>query len=170
MRYIIILLSLILIIFFTLSIQTKNVEIKPVNLNKNHMCASDAMIIVNYNGPKAQILWKDGSRSFYCEAREIFYDLLDTIKNKQVLASYVQDFSNIEWGSYNDRWILAKDAYYVVDSDKDGAMGLTYFPFSILESAKLFQSNHGGDLLKFNEITAHTLSKSANLLKDRMIF
>jgi len=170
MRYVILLFSLVVIIFFTLFFQKENIDIKPINLNKNHMCASDAMIILNYNGPKAQILWKDGSRSFYCEAREAFYELLDKVQSKRILACYVQDFSNLKWGSYIDKWILANDAYYVVDSNKDGAMGLTYVPFSNLDSAKKFHDIHGGDLLKFNEINDKTLSKSAELLKSRMIF
>ena len=95
--------------------------------------------------------------------------MLDKIKSKRILTCYVQDFSDIEWGSYIDKCILADTAYYVIDSKKDGAMGLTYVPFSDINSAKKFLELHGGKLLKFNEIDSDTLSSSANLLKDRMI-
>ena len=170
MRYIFLIICLFSIISLSLILKSNNIEIKPINLDRNNMCASDAMIIVHYNGPKAQILWKDGTRSFYCEAREAFYELLDKIQNKRILACYVQDFSNLEWGSYIDKWILASEAYYVIDSSKDGAMGLTYVPFSDIKFAKMFLQTYGGKLLKFDEIDANTLTDSANLLKNRMIF
>ncbi len=144
-------------------------EVKPVCLNKEHMCASDAMIILNYHGPKGQILWKNGSRSFYCEVREAFYDKFDMVNSKRIKAFFVQDFSGLEWGSYADKWILANDAYYVIDSKKDGAMGLTYVPFSDLKCAENFLKMYGGILLKFSEINLNTLSSSSILLKDRLI-
>lgn len=170
MKYIFLSIFLISVCIAYFMLKTEPVDIKPLNLNKNHMCASDAMIIVNYYGPKAQILWKDGSRSFYCEAREAFYELLDKVKSKRISACYVQDFSNLDWGSYIDKWIAAENAYYVIDSNKDGAMGLTYVPFSDIISAKMFLETYGGKLLKFDEIDSKTLASSSELLKDRLIF
>jgi copper chaperone NosL len=165
---------ILIILFLLLSVSLfyffrPNIVLTPINLNKNHSCVSDGMIIINYNGPKAQIVWKDGSRSFFCEVREAFYESLDKIKNKKIQAFYVQDFSNIEWGSYIDRWVLANKVYYVVDSDKDGAMGLTYVPFSDLNAAENFIKLYNGRLLSYNEINRNTLSNSSNLLKDRII-
>ena len=127
------------------------------------------MIIVNYNGPKAQIIWKDGKRSFYCEVREAFYEYLDKVRGKQILFFYVQDFSNIEWGSYVDKWILASDAFYVIDSKKDGAMGLTYVPFSDYAFASKFLNLYGGKIVKFCDINSDVLSSSSRLLKNRFI-
>ena len=146
-----------------------NLDISVIDLNKNHICASDSMIIINYNGPKAQIIWKDGSRSFYCEVREVFYELLNEMNKKKIKACYVQDFSNLEWGSYVDKWILADKVYYVINSRKDGAMGLSYVPFSDKHFAENFIELNGGELLKFNEINLNTLNQSANLLKERMM-
>ncbi|HIH2762311.1 MAG TPA: nitrous oxide reductase accessory protein NosL, partial [Candidatus Azoamicus sp.] len=65
--------------------------ISPININKNHICACDSMILIDYNGPKAQIIWKDGNRSYYCEVREIFYEINDKIKKKQIKKIFVQD-------------------------------------------------------------------------------
>lgn len=150
--------------------RSNNDIVLPVNLGKNHSCASDSMIIVNYNGPKAQILWKDNSRSFYCEVKEAFYESLDKVKAKRIKAFFVQDFSDLKWGSYVDKWILASDAYYVIDSKQDGAMGITYVPFSRVECANDFLSLNGGKLLKFEDITLSVLSNSSNLLKNRLIY
>lgn len=143
--------------------------ISPVNLSRSEMCVIDSMIIVNYNGPKAQILWKNDTRSFYCEVREAFYDSLDKVKSKQIKAFYVQDFSDIDWGSYIDRWIVASEAYYVIDSNKDGAMGLTYVPFSKKGFAEKFLNFYGGKLVTFNEIDLNILFNSSSLLKNRLI-
>ncbi|HIH2762949.1 MAG TPA: nitrous oxide reductase accessory protein NosL [Candidatus Azoamicus sp.] len=141
----------------------------PHNLTKSEICASDSMIIVHYNGPKAQILWKNGKRSFYCEVREAFYEYLDNVRGKQILSFYVQDFSNIEWGSYIDKWIVASDAFYVIDSKKDGAMGLTYVPFSNYDFASKFLNLYGGKIVKFSDINSDILSSSSKLLKNRFI-
>lgn len=170
MRYIFLCLILFVFCFFIYKSQYKKIEIKPINLNKNHICESDDMIIINYHGPKAQIIWKDGSRSFYCEVREAFYESLDKVKNKFILAFYVQDFSNLEWGSYEDKWALAENLYYIIDSSKLGAMGLSYVPFSNLENAKKFLNENGGNLLLFNEINENTLIKSAEILEKKQIF
>ena len=109
--------------------QTKsnNEMVVPINLNKNHICANDSMIIIDYKGPKAQIIWKDNTRSFYCEVREAFYESTDKIKSRNIKSFYVQDFSNLEWDSYNDKWTTAENMYYVIDSEMDGAMGLTMY-------------------------------------------
>lgn len=165
-------LFLIFIFIFSLYffLNKKTNIVIPHNLSKNEICASDSMIIVNYNGPKAQVLWKNGKRSFYCEVRESFYDVLDKVKEKQVLAFYVQDFSNIEWGSYFDKWILASEAVYVIDSSKDGAMGLTYVPFSDYNAAVKFFNLYGGKIIKFSDLNLNVLSQSSKLLKDRLIY
>lgn len=170
MRIFYFLFFICIILFFIFYISKKeSYNSVPYNLTKKEMCASDSMIIVNYNGPKAQILWKNGSRSFYCEVREAFYESLDKIKKKQILAFYVQDFSDIEWGSYVDKWILASEAFYVIDSKKDGAMGLTYVPFSRYNSASEFFNLYGGEIIEFNAIDTNILSRSSKLLKNRII-
>lgn len=156
--------------YYIFGYNKKNIEVAPINLTKKNVCVYDSMILIYYNGPKAQILWNDGSRSFYCEVREAFYDSLDTLKNKRIKAFFVQDFSELTWGSYTDKWVSAHNAYYVIDSNKDGAMGVTYVPFTNLTSAKKFLKSYGGILLKFSEINFDTLSVSADLLKNRVIY
>jgi len=109
---------LLLVILFYLFVSvcfSKSVKsIFPENLDRSHSCASDGMVIIDYKGPKAQILWKNGNRTFYCEVREAFFEKFDVIKKKQIIAVFVQDFSFLEWGSYKDKWILADDAFYVI--------------------------------------------------------
>lgn len=170
MKYISFIFFILCLLFFVFYFKKNDTDLGPVNLNRAQMCASDAMIIVNYRGPKAQILWKNGTRSFYCEAREAFYESTNVLTSKQIKAFFVQDFSGVAWGSYIDKWIFAKDAYYVIDSSQDGAMGVTYVPFSDVKFAQEFLNLHGGKLLKFEEINLDVLSRSNDLLKNRLIF
>ncbi|HIH2763600.1 MAG TPA: nitrous oxide reductase accessory protein NosL [Candidatus Azoamicus sp.] len=83
---------------------------------------------------------------------------------------FVQNFSNLTWGSYIDKWMEAEKAYYVIDSSKDGAMGVTYISFSNMDEAKQFIKEYGGILLNFNQINNEVLASSNELLKKRMIF
>ncbi|HIH2762641.1 MAG TPA: nitrous oxide reductase accessory protein NosL [Candidatus Azoamicus sp. MARI] len=159
-----------LLILINYKDKNKNNIISPININKNHICACDSMILIDYNGPKAQIIWTDENRSYYCEVREIFYEVNDKIKSKRIKKIFVQDFSNLEWGSYTDKWIDAEQAVYVIDSNKDGAMGVTYVPFNNIDSAKNFMKENGGILLNFNQINTHVLTSSNEILKKRMIF
>lgn len=164
-------LSAILILAITLIIikNYKSEKLTPLNLNNAHVCANDSMIIIDYKGPKAQIIWKDKSRSYYCEVREAFYESTNITTQKNILYFFVQDFSNVEWESYTDRWMLAEKAYYIIDSKMDGAMGLTYVPFSDINSAQTFLNKYGGKLLHYTEINLNVLKNSGLLLKERII-
>lgn len=170
-KYAILLTTIVILFLIFKNFKKENInEEIPLNINKNHICACDSMIIIDYKGPKAQIIWKDKTRSYYCEVREIFYEINDKIKKKMIKKIFVQDFSNLDWGSYTDKWIEAQEAYYVIDSNKDGAMGVTYVPFSKLEDAKKFKKENKGQILKYDQITETILAKSNELLKKRMIF
>ena len=158
---------LFFIIFFTFN-HDKKINIEAKNLDANCICSSDGMIIIDYSGPKGQILWNDGSRTFYCEAREGFYELFDVLNSKKILAFFVQDFSNVNWGSYVDKWINSKDAIFVIDSSINGAMGVSYVPFSSIDAALNFKNIFGGNILNFSDINLDILIKTNELIKDRI--
>lgn len=171
MKKLILIICVITFIFLYINKNKNTVDnITPQNINKTHVCSCDSMILMDYNGPKAQIIWSDKTRSYYCEVREIFYEVNDKTKNKRIKKIFVQDFSNLEWGSYNDKWIDAKIAYYVIDSKKDGAMGVTYVPFLNIEAANKFTQENEGKILKFEQIDNNVLMLSNELLKKRLIF
>ena len=128
------------------------------------------MILIHYNGPKGQIVWKDNSRSYYCEVREVFYEINDPIKKKMIQHIFVQDFSNLKWGAYTNNWIKAEIANYVIDSNKNGAMGVTYVPFKDINSAENFKKKYGGKIMLFKDIDKNVVTSSNELLKKRMTF
>lgn len=158
-------------VFFLIYFKMNNVknEFLPVNLLSEHVCSNDGMTIVDYKGPKAQIIWEDGSISFYCEVRESFFVWLDPIKRKKIKSFFVQDFSFIKWGSYLSNWVDASVVFYVIDSSKYGAMGVSYVPFTDIICAELFFTKYGGVIVNFNDITIDILEKSNEILQDRMI-
>ncbi len=133
---------------------------EPVNLTQDVTCASDGMMLMEFDGPKAQILWENGERSFFCEAREAFEFWTNPIQRNRIHAFYVQDFGGVEWGSYPDRWILARDAIFVIGSKKLGAMGITYVSFAKPSDARLFQLEQGGRTLLLEEITVEVFESS----------
>lgn len=131
-----------------------------IDLTSDATCASDGMMLMEFEGPKAQILWKNGERSYFCEAREAFEFWTNPIERNRMDGFFVQDFGGIEWGAYPDRWIRAQDATYVIGSNKLGAMGITYVSFSKPSAASSFQLRHGGRSLLLEEITLTVFESS----------
>ena len=111
----------------------------PEELTGAEVCAVDGMILRDYDGPKAQILWRDGRRTFYCEAREAFAEWSDRIRRKRILEFYVQDFADRPWGHYPGHWIRAGEAVFVIESEMRGAMGSSFVSFRDPEHAAAFR-------------------------------
>ncbi len=116
----------------------------PQTLTGAEVCAIDGMVLRDYAGPKAQILWRDGRRTFYCEAREAFTEWLDRIRRNRISEFYVQDFGGRGWGNYPDRWIRAQDAIFVIESEKLGAMGSSFASFLDPAEADAFSAGSPG--------------------------
>ena len=91
------------------------------------------------------------------------------MQKKKIKFFFVQDFSRLSWGSYINNWILAKESFFVIDSDKNGSMGITYVPFSDYNNAVAFQFIYGGDIVFFSQISLKNLIKSNELLKNRLL-
>lgn len=147
----------------------------PTKLTRSDTCAADGMILMDFAGPKAQILWKNGKRTYYCEAREAFNVWLDPIKQKRIAAFYVQDFSGLHWGIYAGHWIkwplnkagVKQIVWFVVDSRKLGAMGISYISFTKQQDAVAFQKKYGGHVLTFKQITEAVLQNTRQLMIKR---
>lgn len=156
----------IVFIYIKLSFYNKNL---PRNITNTSVCVNDGMLLLDYNGPKAQIVWNDNTCSFFCEPREAFYEYFNPINRKRISNFFVQDFSCIPWGSYTDKWFNVEEAFFVINSDKNGAMGVSYVPFSNEFSATAFKKIYGGKLISFSKITPQILLKSNELLRKRLL-
>jgi copper chaperone NosL len=132
----------------------------PLELTRQDTCAADGMILLDHAGPHAQIVWKDGQRTFYCEAREAYSIWTDPIERNRIAGFFVQDMGGLAWASHADHWIDAASALVVVDSAKFGSMGLSYVPFGRREDAEAFTVENGGELLTFGQISPEVVLHS----------
>ncbi len=127
--------------------------VQAIEPTREAMCALDGMILVDYPGPKGQIVYRDGSREFYCDTVELLSIYLRPEQKKRIQAIFTQDMGKADWNEPRDHWIDATKAYYVQGSDLHGSMGPTFATFASKEDAEAFIKEHGGKLLRFEEIT-----------------
>lgn len=170
-KLIILIIITTIIITFFIAIKKKQKEITPITIESKHSCALDGMILNFYIGPKAQIIWKNGEVSFYCEAREVFYEWLDPITRKKIAKIFVENFDKSVWNAViKYPWIEIQQAIFVIDNTKhEGAMFLSYVPFATIECAKKFQEENEGIILKEKEITKKVLQNSDAITMQRSL-
>lgn len=125
----------------------------PAEIADDTACALDGMLLRDYPGPKAQIRYAEGSPEFFCDTVEMFAMILNPAQARRIVSVYTQDMARADWNDPRDHWIDARTAIYVQGSDLDGSMGPTLASFARLEDAQAFAQQHGGKVLKFEEIT-----------------
>ena len=130
-------------------------------------CELDGMLLADYPGPKAQILYA-GARDpvYFCDTVEMFNMLLRPEQVRKVLAVYVQDMGRADWERPRGQWMDAKTGVYVVGSKRHGSMGPTVASFSQEADAKVFVEKWGGKLLRFSEVTPELVDLSGGALHD----
>jgi len=124
-----------------------------------HLCG---MLITRFDGPKAELFRQEtGEQVFkFCSTRDMFSYYLDPENKRNISQILVHDMSKMPWGSdsIDDKYFIdAKVAWYVVGSEKSGAMGKTLASFSQQKDALAFAKEFGGQLLSFKEVTQNTL-------------
>jgi len=143
--------------------QDSGFKVKPMPIKPEHQCAVDGMILTAFSGPKAQMHYKDRPKDkmvdHYCETEEMFKVFLEPGISARIYEMFVQDTAKVDWEKPMGNWIKAKEAVYIGNSSKDGAMGKTFAPFSSKEDALKFQKKYGGVFLKFDELIKHIKNK-----------
>lgn len=145
----------------------------PVSIPENAQCDVCGMVIANHPGPNGQIFYRDQSPegrdnpAWFCSLKSCFfpYRLEKDRLGWTVAAMYVTDYSSVDYElttSGGETYISshleaetfgpAEDLEYVVGSDVQGAMGPDFYPFSSTGSAEGFAGEHGGRLLRFDDI------------------
>ncbi len=145
-------------LLFGLSCRQREEAVKPppVDIGKGDACALCGMIIMDYPGPKAEIIYRDGRVDKFCSVQEMISLYLQPDRPRGIRAIYVTDMSGRKWKSPG-RWIDAEDAFYVYGARVAGAMGNELVPFSDRASAERFIDSHGGRIVRFKEITLEML-------------
>lgn len=118
-----------------------------------HYCG---MFLFEHPGPKGQILLRERDEPiWFTTIREVFAYTLLPEESKAVAAVYVQDMARMDMhGNFApDAWIPARDAWYLIHSRYAGGMGtIDAFPFGNQNAAQAFQQQHGGRIVRFDDM------------------
>lgn len=128
------------------------------------------MNVLEHEGPKGQIiLTRIPEPIWFSSARDAiaFTHLPEEPKN--VAAIYVSDMAVAEtWEEPGaDNWIDARDAFFVIGSNRRGGMGTAEtVPFSSEDAARAFAAVHGGEVMRFAEIPADYVLGAGEAVQD----
>lgn len=155
-------LSLIIIILVSAGCTKGDIE-KPlhIELTREHACAVCGMITVDLPGAKAQIHYKNGKIDTFCCTLHMFSFYLQPDSPKNMSAIYVNDMGKADWEQSKGQWIDAKKAFYIVGGDVIGPHGEALVPFSVLKDAETYVNDHGGKIIRFDEVTMGMLRPEA---------
>lgn len=121
-------------------------------------------------GPEheAQLSYADASAPvFFCDTVELFSTLLRPEQVRAVSAAYVQDMGRADWQQPRGNWIDARTAFYVRGSRRHGSMGPTLASFAQEPDATRFAAEHGGKVLRFDEVKPEMVDLSGGAKTDQ---
>lgn len=113
------------------------------------------MLLPEHSGPKGQIHLSSRTEPIW------FTSVHDTIvfmrlpeEPRDISAVYVHDMGQIsDWDHPDDIWVNANDAWFVINSNMLGGMGMKEaVPFSTEEFANQFVEKHGGNVMRLTDI------------------
>ena len=132
---------------------------RPVQPSKKDKCPVCGMFVYKYPDWVGEIIFKDGSTSFFDGAKDLFKYYFNLQKynpektTKDIAAIYVTEY-------YDMKIIDAKTAFFVVGSDVYGPMGRELIPFVSKSDAEAFKKDHKGQrILRFEDITPGIIKK-----------
>jgi copper chaperone NosL len=117
-----------------------------------HYCG---MLLAEHAGPKGEILLEgQDAPVWFSSVRDTltFLNLPEEAKN--VAAVYVSDMAKApSWEQPGaDNWILVGDAFFVIESDRQGGMGgAEAVPFSTEAAAQAFIKQYRGRIVRLDE-------------------
>lgn len=141
--------------------QTKVIH-QAVAMESGDECHLCGMLITRFDGPKGELFRKEtGEHVFkFCSTRDMFSYYLDPENKRNVAQMLVHDMSKMPWGSdsIDDKYFIdANAAWFVVGSEKTGAMGKTLASFGKQSDAQAFAEEFSGQVITFKEITFDSL-------------
>ncbi|WP_227370040.1 nitrous oxide reductase accessory protein NosL [Halomonas sp. M20] len=133
----------------------------PVPITDGDACHVCGMTITNFPGPKGQAFMKsDPDALKFCSTLELFTFLKQPENETQISHAYVHDIGETTWEAPADgAYVRAVDAWYVIGHDQPGAMGHTLASFAEQNRAKDFSDEHGGKVIRFEDIDLKLLGE-----------
>ena len=139
----------------------------PLEFTSETACSLDGMVLADYPGPKAQILYTQGDPDFFCDTVEMFSIYLRPEQKRGIAAVFVQDMGKADWASPKGHWIDAKTAFYVVGSRREGSMGPTIASFGAENDAQRFAAEFGGKVMPFSAVTPEMATLDGGIIHDQ---
>jgi len=128
----------------------------PFAMTEEAMGRYCGMNILEHSGPKGQIiLTRYEEPIWFSSARDAIAFTMLPEEPKDVRAIYVSDMAKApSWDRPGtDNWIDARQAFFVIGSDRKGGMGAAEaVPFSTEAAAAAFAGEHGGRMVRFDEM------------------
>jgi copper chaperone NosL len=143
------------------------VAVQPAEITRDTACSLDGMTLMDYPGPKAQIVYERGEPDFFCDTIELFSSILKPEQARPVRGVYVQDMGQADWNNPTGHWIDAKSAFYVVGSKRRGSMGPTIASYARETDARELVAKEGGRVVRFEQVTPDMAVLDGGVLKDR---
>lgn len=142
----------------------------PVEPTREAITYFGRMILVDHDGPRGQIHLEDGEVLWFPAVRDVKAFTLLPEERKDIAAMYVSDMATAASWNDPDTWMPARDAFYVIESDARGGMGMPEaVPFSDRTAADTFASERGGRVTMWDDIPAdYILSASDDGMNMQM--
>ncbi len=134
---------------------TEGARPDPVHFDSGDECHVCGMAITRFPGPKGEaITVREEQVRKFCSTRDMFSWVLQPENVNRDHTLYVHDMAETEWEEPADTALIdAREAFYVVGSERTGAMGPTLASFAEASAAEAFAAEFGGEVVPFADIT-----------------
>ncbi len=142
--------------------QTERVEREPVAFHDDDECHVCGMVISEFEGPKGQSIGSEKVRKF-CSVAEMLGWWLQPENRTGDMSLYVHDMGKSEWNAPDDAHLIdATKAFYVVGIPLKSAMGASLATFADEEAAQALAEEHGGRVVRLDQINQELLAQAAS--------
>lgn len=125
----------------------------PVEPTREAITHFGRMILLDHDGPRGQVQLENGEVLWFPAARDVKAFTLLPEESKDVAAIYVSDMARADSWDDPQTWLLAENAFYVIESDARGGMGMPEaVPFSDRAAADTFANERGGKVVMWDDI------------------
>lgn len=139
----------------------------PLEIDSHTSCSLDGMLLSDFPGPKGQIHYvQDRQIDWFCDTIELLSALLAPEQVRAVKSAWVQDMALADWSRPQGHWIDARQAWYVLGSQRKGSMGPTAATFAAEAAARSFAQTHGGEVHRFGDIRPEMVDLTGGALHD----
>ena len=134
-------------------------QLGPVAFHPDDECHVCGMIVTDFPGPKGQAVGRDGAHVF-CSTAELVGWWLQPENQVAGAHLYVHDMAQGSWERPDDDHLIdATTAWYVAGTELKGAMGATLASFAEEAAARELAAEHGGRVLRFEELDQSVLQR-----------